>query len=165
MSHLSINEIVGYNVEGTAEWRRRKALEFPEDSRNLKAAEELDRLATEISELEGSDIHSQIDLLIDNLVSREVDFYSFEEGVSANLRSIGFHGSYRSGAAFLEWYRDELENLLSPHIDSESEQFAEEMFLLFGDALAQPHSPETERKIDEGIERAASLNRQAKNPQ
>ena len=41
---LSINEIIGGNIEGTAEWRRRKAEEFPDDRRNLQAAEELDKL-------------------------------------------------------------------------------------------------------------------------
>ena len=44
----------------TAEWRRRKAEEFPEDTRNLKAAEELERLAAEIETLEHSEIHQQI---------------------------------------------------------------------------------------------------------
>ena len=41
-------------------WRRRKAEEFPEDTRNLKAAEELERLAAEIETLEHSEIHQQI---------------------------------------------------------------------------------------------------------
>ena len=31
MSNLSINEIVGYQVESTAEWRRQKAEQFPDD--------------------------------------------------------------------------------------------------------------------------------------
>jgi hypothetical protein len=52
MPHLSIiNEIIGFNVENTAEWRRQKAQQFPDDERNLKAAEALDRLAQEISQL------------------------------------------------------------------------------------------------------------------
>jgi hypothetical protein len=35
------------DCEGTAYWRREKALEFPDDPRNLEAARELDRLAIE----------------------------------------------------------------------------------------------------------------------
>ena len=41
-------------------WRRRKAEEFPEDTRNLKAAEELERLAAEDRNAEHSEIHQQI---------------------------------------------------------------------------------------------------------
>jgi hypothetical protein len=105
----NIEEIVGYDVERTAEWRRLKALEFPEDSRNLKAAEELDKLAKEIRELDGSEIHSEIDFLIDD--SEGMDWSRLGEEVSEALRSIGFHWSV-SGHAFLEWYRDELEQRL-----------------------------------------------------
>ena len=39
---------IGGNLEYTADWRRRKAEEFPEDTRNVEAAEELERLAAEI---------------------------------------------------------------------------------------------------------------------
>jgi hypothetical protein len=43
---LSLMEIVGYQVESSAEWRREKAGQFPRDShRNLRAAEELEQLA------------------------------------------------------------------------------------------------------------------------
>jgi hypothetical protein len=48
------------DVEGTAEWRRQKAEESPDDKRNLEAAEALDRLALEIGALEGSELHQQI---------------------------------------------------------------------------------------------------------
>ena len=57
-----LNEQIGYNVQGTAEWRRRKAEEFPDDTRNLQAAEELERIANEIETLdEGCPIHKQIE--------------------------------------------------------------------------------------------------------
>jgi hypothetical protein len=39
-----LNEMIGYNVQNTADWRRRKADEFPNDTRNPVAAEELERL-------------------------------------------------------------------------------------------------------------------------
>jgi hypothetical protein len=45
-----LNQMIGFQVEGTAEWRRQKARQFPDDTRNLKAAEELECLAAEIDE-------------------------------------------------------------------------------------------------------------------
>ena len=60
MSDDHLMTLVGYNVQSTAEWRRRKAEEFPEDARNLKAAENLEQLAAEIEQLEGSEIYQQI---------------------------------------------------------------------------------------------------------
>src|SRR5579863_7862550 len=55
-----LNELIGDEIQGTAEWRRRKAEEFPDDVRNLEAATELGRLAAEVELLEGSEIHKQI---------------------------------------------------------------------------------------------------------
>jgi len=118
MPNLDINEIVGFEVESTAEWRRGKAEQFPNDSRNLKAADELDRLAREIGDLEGSEIHRQIDEL--HSLLEEVINTSFledlSESVSSELRSVGFHTAY-DGAKFLKWYRDNFEALLRKHIN------------------------------------------------
>jgi hypothetical protein len=123
MSNLSIDEIVGYEVQSTAEWRRQKAEQFPDDSRNLEAAEELERLAEEIGRLEGSAIHSRIEQLISLLGEVEIGF-ELNESVSEELRSIGFHGGYENGAAFLEWYRDNLEDLLRDHINRDDSTIA-----------------------------------------
>ena len=60
MSDDHLTTLIGNDMQGTAEWRRRKAEEFPADTRNLNAAEELERLAAEIEKLEGSEIHQQI---------------------------------------------------------------------------------------------------------
>jgi hypothetical protein len=46
-----LNEKIGYQVQNTAEWRREKAEPFPDDKRNLEAAKELDRLATQTRRL------------------------------------------------------------------------------------------------------------------
>src|SRR5262249_54456253 len=48
--YLNVEEVIGLQVQETAEWRWRKAEEFPDDPRNLKAAIELDRLAVEIAQ-------------------------------------------------------------------------------------------------------------------
>ena len=51
--------LIGYQVEATADWRRRQAEYFPHDDRNARAAKELERLAVEVDQLEGSSVHEQ----------------------------------------------------------------------------------------------------------
>ena len=109
--HLDIYELVGSQIVSTAEWRRGKVEQFPDDWRNLKAADELDRLAAEIHDLEGSEIHRQIDELELSL-QNQVDGFAFAEdrnaSVSQKLRGIGFNSSYDTGLAFLELYKTNL---------------------------------------------------------
>jgi hypothetical protein len=63
-----LNVIIGYQVESTAEWRRRKAEEFPDDRRNLVAAEELEQLAAQIDRIaESEPVHQQIAKLHDSI--------------------------------------------------------------------------------------------------
>jgi hypothetical protein len=113
---LGINEIVGFQVQSTAHWRFLKAEQFPDDSRNLKASDELDRLAEDIGKLEGSYVHRRIDALNKSVPPDGADIFGeLDSSVTAELRRIGFHSSYESGAAFLEWYCEELERLLREH--------------------------------------------------
>jgi hypothetical protein len=121
--NLDINEIIGFQVESTAEWRRRKAEEFPDDQRNTAAAEELDRLAQEVGQLEGSDVHQRICKLIDMAEPYSGIWERLNEDASAALRSVGFHGGF-TGTEFLEWYRDELEALLRDHINEDDSEVA-----------------------------------------
>jgi hypothetical protein len=51
--------LVGYQVEAIADWRRRQAEYFPGDDQNTRAAKELERLAAEIKQLEGSQCTSR----------------------------------------------------------------------------------------------------------
>jgi hypothetical protein len=104
------------HVQMTADWRRRKAAEFPDDTRNLEAAEELKRLATEIEKLEGSPLHRQISELNDKVE----EWHDIMEQVNEELRQ-GFHGSYDTGAEFVEWYRDLLIDEASPAPDLEEQ--------------------------------------------
>ena len=96
-----LNITIGYEVQGAAAWRRRKAEEFPDDVRNVRAAEELERLAAEIEALEGSDIHEQIATAqdgINQICDGNGDVWAdISATLSAELRSIGFHGSYDTG--------------------------------------------------------------------
>jgi hypothetical protein len=91
---------------GTAYWRREKAIEFPDDVRNLEAARELDRLAVEIAALEGSKLHAQLD-----------KFFEDEEGgliampiVSEILRQVGFSRWYDTGEELLQAIVDTCSN-------------------------------------------------------
>jgi hypothetical protein len=46
------------DLEHTAEWRRQKAEEYPNDDRNIQAAEIMERLAEEIRSRSGLDNHA-----------------------------------------------------------------------------------------------------------
>jgi hypothetical protein len=93
-------------TEHAAEWRRGKSEEFSNDSRNLKAAEELERLAKEISELAGSKISQRIDQL--KAMSDDAN-YSMVDWLSEELRAVGFRTYYKDGAEFLKTYCGRLE--------------------------------------------------------
>ena len=91
---------------GTAYWRREKAIEFPDDVRNLEAARELDRLAVEIAALQGSKLHAQLD-----------KFFEDEEGgliampvISEILRQVGFSRCYDTGEESLQAIVDACSN-------------------------------------------------------
>jgi hypothetical protein len=101
----SISHITEH-MEHTAEWRREKAEEFSNDSRNIEAAEELERLAKEVSELAGSEISQRIDQL--EAMSDDAN-YSMVEWLSEELRAVGFRTCYKDGAEFLKTYCERLE--------------------------------------------------------
>jgi len=98
--------LIGYQVEATADWRRRQAEYFPSNDRNRRAAKELERLAAEIEQLEGSSVHEQIRLATDRL--KNEDWFAMSKSVYAELRSVGFDSTYENGLRFLEWYCDRL---------------------------------------------------------
>jgi hypothetical protein len=115
-----LNVMIGYQVGSTAEWRRRKAEEFPDDRRNVKAAEELERLEAEIDRIgESETIHLQIAELHDSLnaIDDGDGWLHIGEVVSEELRSIGFHGGYETGLKLLEWYRNLLQEQLDECLD------------------------------------------------
>jgi hypothetical protein len=116
----TLSHLIEFNFESTADWRRGKAEEFPDDSRNLEAAEELDRLAKELQELAGSDLDRRIEAL-DAVVEKNgwdgdlhVDLF---EWVSEELRGIGFRTYYENGAKFLDAYGEKFEKLIQEKID------------------------------------------------
>ena len=87
--------LIGYQVEATADWRRRQAEYFPHDDRNARATKELERLAVEVDQLEGSSVHEQICLATDRL--KNEDWFVMSKSVYAELRSVGFDSTYENG--------------------------------------------------------------------
>jgi hypothetical protein len=106
-----LHVLIGYQVEDCASWRWNKVEQFPNDPRNRKAAEELERLALDIEKLEGSEIHKRVRDTTDRLVAVDNGdiWYEVGEDVSAELRSIGFRSGYETGEQLLAWYCDLLE--------------------------------------------------------
>jgi hypothetical protein len=85
---IDIETLVAMDLENSAEWRRCKAEEYPEDCRNLKAASMLERLAGGVQKLEGSELHTRACSLFlenDNTALR------FTEELSELTRQVGFH--------------------------------------------------------------------------
>jgi hypothetical protein len=78
-------------LEDTAEWRDEKAKKFPDDERNILAAEELRALCTSIQVIPDDDpIFAELDLEGD----QAEDSYSLSERFQERLREIGFHTGY-----------------------------------------------------------------------
>jgi hypothetical protein len=122
MSHTLIDLQEHIDPASTADWRWRKAAEFPDDHRNEQAAKELERIAEEIEPLKGSEIHQQIHeacQFLNNLMDNERDWSRWEkitEAVSDELRSVGFHTSH-TGMSLLKWYRDLLRDEVQECLD------------------------------------------------
>ena len=121
-----LDMLIGYQVQSTADWRREKAKQFPNDaSRNLAAAEELDLLAAQIPALEGSQVHQEIREAVDLAIDGEL-WEDINEAVSAELRSIGFRGGHSNATEFLEWFRDLLRATLQQRIERSIDEQVEE---------------------------------------
>ena len=73
-------------LESIAEWRREKARDFPEDARNLEAAELLEKLAAECRNTEAEGEHFKAWSAF-----WETEGYRASEAASSCLKEIGFH--------------------------------------------------------------------------
>ena len=82
MTDDEIREALRLDFEQTADWRRSKAAEYPEDSRNLEAAALLDKLAASV-ETVAPDLLAAYGSLRDD--------YMDSEQHSEMFRQIGFH--------------------------------------------------------------------------
>ena len=78
-------------LESQAEWCRQKALEYPEDRRNVDAAEFLEKLAKEASKLDQNHfLVKRLKKRLDRLGAKNDGYYLFSEGQSEYHRQIGF---------------------------------------------------------------------------
>src|SRR4029450_13559222 len=82
MTDDEIREALRLDFEQTADWRRSKAAEYPEDSRNLEAAALLDKLAASVETVAPA--------LFDAYGSLRDDYMDSEQH-SEMFRQIGFH--------------------------------------------------------------------------
>ncbi len=108
---LGMDELLAFNVEETAEWRHRMALEHPDDAeRNLAAADLLTRLAQELRALEGSALHQRAAALL----STDIDTTAASSTIiSEATRAVGFRSIPGSGEEFLEELIRDFENELA----------------------------------------------------
>jgi hypothetical protein len=141
-------EMIGYQVQNTADWRREKARQFSDDPRNLRAAEELDRLAEQIEQVASSEpIQQQIADLNDSL-DWENMIEEVNETVSAELRAIGFHSGYTTAAEFLNWYRDLLHEIRDTRLDAQLDDDLDEQI------ANDPAVQAAKRAYDEAVAKA-----------
>jgi hypothetical protein len=91
---IDIETLVVFDVESTAEWRRERAVRFPE--RNETAADTLDRIAADLKALEGSPLHARAAKL-----AEEDRNNVFQTAVSELNRAIGFPSNINNGREYL----------------------------------------------------------------
>ena len=109
---MTIEELIGYNIEQTADWRWRCAERFPDDDRNSKAAELLGQCAEELALFEGSLIHRRLEMLATHAEE-------FNLNVSYVLRSVGFAFKPNSCGELLDEVADatsRMAQLPKPHV-------------------------------------------------
>ena len=81
----------------TAEWRREKAEEYPDDSRNLEAAKELERLAASLGDMNANIVEAYVDLHHDEDTAVEISVLEDEM-----RKGIGFHTHFETPEDFLK---------------------------------------------------------------
>lgn len=77
---------IAYSLERKAVWRREKAERYPEDVRNLEAAEMLESLAAQVNDIDPE--------LLERFVSLDGENSNIEESASEVMTDIGFRRHY-----------------------------------------------------------------------
>jgi hypothetical protein len=103
---MSALEWVIDQIESTADWRRRKAEEWPDDSRNTDAVKWLNELAEEVHKLAGTPLAARLEAL--NKLLNADDLSSVVEWLSESLRRVGFSTAY-GGVGLIEELADVME--------------------------------------------------------
>lgn len=119
------------DCESAAEWRRQKAIQFPNDTRNLEAAEQLDRLAAALSEIDLSEYEKRYQKLLDLALDGDANYRLWEdlnEYKSGMIRDVGFHGSYTAielVEEYLEYFEELVKNQINEASDSDQTGLAD----------------------------------------
>ena len=95
MTEIDIRDELSEEFERQAEWRRKKAEDYPDDSRNLEAAELLDKLATSTKD---------IDLKVLQAYRELLDGFDNVEHHSEMIGEIGFHSWPETAEEFCREY-------------------------------------------------------------
>ncbi len=89
-------------LESTAEWRRRKAEEYPEDDRNERAAKALAELAVEVRRLVGTPLGQEFEALQEKVYTAEWRGSDrLMEDENRHLSRIGFDSLPDTGEEYL----------------------------------------------------------------
>ena len=97
---------VQLNLLGTAQWRKQKAERYPEDGRNLDAVKLLEKLASEVPTLRGSELENRYATLWETAPDG-----TLSEAESEYMRGIGFHRWPSSATEFVNGLVEYLESL------------------------------------------------------
>jgi hypothetical protein len=84
-----VRELLLFAIGNTGHWRREKAEEFPEDNRNLKAAECLERLETSVASV-NPDLFAEYRVVFWTPYSDNSAALELIDVHSEVLRSVGF---------------------------------------------------------------------------
>lgn len=95
----TMEELVAQDLENSADWRRQKAAEFPDDGRNIEAAALLERLANEVRALEGSALHYSLVRLVDDATDSGIN--DLVSTLSIMTKDVGFRSFPVSGEEFI----------------------------------------------------------------
>ena len=94
---MTIDEVktwLSERLEGNAAWRHKKAVEYPNDRRNVEAAESLERLANDVPNIDPAVCEAYARLMDDppeDTPEEESEFF----------RHIGFYSDYGSATELL----------------------------------------------------------------
>jgi hypothetical protein len=90
------------DLEQNASWRREKADQYPNDHRNVIAAEILERLMEEVGKLnKDSLLLRQLEKIDEELLEITDDLFSLSGDLSDYHRGIGFHSFPESAEEYL----------------------------------------------------------------
>jgi HAMP domain-containing protein len=117
MDNLEVRGWLRQATKNTADWRRRTAEQYPDDNRNIEAAEELERLAGTVDDIPEALLRQYAEGSENESAS-----FSLSEIESECLRRIGFSDSWASAAKLVEHLCDKIADLKA---DVEADELAE----------------------------------------